>query len=74
MPTETGDGITSINTERCSPLSLDAALDALEENQALVEAIGPDLVSNFVGIKRMEWKQYSTAVTDWEIATYLPFH
>ncbi len=71
---ETGDGITSINTTRCSPQNLDAALTALEANEALVEAVGTDLVRNFVGVKRMEWKQYSTAVTDWEISTYLPFH
>ncbi|MEZ5339976.1 MAG: hypothetical protein R2706_00575 [Acidimicrobiales bacterium] len=71
---ERGDGITSINTERCSPSSLTAALDALEANQPFVDAVGPDLVANFVGIKRAEWTQFSQAVTDWELSTYLPFH
>ncbi len=81
---ETGDGAESINTERCCPPNLDAALDALEADAALVAAVGPELVANFVGIKRIEWQSYiaatpdwseqSEAVTPWELETYLPFH
>ena len=59
-------------TVRC-PSDLAAALDALESDRALVEAIGPDLVANFTAIKRVEWQRFTEAVTDWELANYLWF-
>ncbi len=83
-PYETGDGFETFNTERCVPANLSAGLDALVADRALTEALGPDLVANFVGVKRHEWASYVAAtpdwqewvdaVTPWELATYLPFH
>lgn len=83
-PNETGDGVESINTDRCAPPSLSAGLDALEADAELGNAIGPALVANFIGIKRHEWESYVSAtpdwerhtetVTPWELDTYLPFH
>lgn len=81
---ETGDGMDSINTERrCAP-NLGEALNALQSDGELVAAVGPDLVANFVGIKRLEWESFveaesdwadnSAPMTDWEATTYLPFH
>jgi len=55
----------------CALLSL--ALDALEADTDLVQAIGPDLVAQFAAVKRGEWSRFSAAVTDWELKTYLPF-
>ena len=81
---ETGDGIESINTDRRVGEHLGAALDDLVADTELVEAVGADLVANFVDVKRHEWTCYTEAegewssnadrVTDWEWAWYFPFH
>ena len=69
------------NTDRRVPPTLEAALEALEADRELVEALGAPLVEAFTMIKRAEWKKYAeavgdpstTEVTDWELAYYLPF-
>jgi glutamine synthetase len=81
---ETGDGIESINTDRRVAAHLGAALDDLVADTRLVDAVGPELVANFVDVKRHEWASYCDAegdwassaerVTDWELAWYFPFH
>lgn len=81
---ETGDGMDEINTERRCALNLGAALDDLVADAPLVDAVGADLVANLVDTKRYEWEQYLLAhpdweaaqdeITDYERATYLPFH
>ena len=73
-PCEEGDGLETANTVRCAPENLSLALDALESDQALVEAVGSELVANFVAMKREEWRRYSQAVTDWELNEYLTYH
>ena len=72
-PAETGDGLETVDTEVCVPEGLGAALDALEQDEALVSAVGELLVSNFIGIKRKEWDDWLGATTDWELAQYLNF-
>lgn len=81
---ETGDGIESINTECRVAEHLAEALDDLEADTELVEAVGPDLVANLLGVKRHEWERYTEAegewasttdrITDWEWDWYFPFH
>jgi len=72
---EAGDGLeTASHTDRRAPESLAAALDALEADTALVEAVGPELVAQFVEVKRAEWARFAMAVTDWELREYLPYH
>ena len=70
---EDQDCLTSQSTTRHVPENLSLALDALEADRALVDAIGPDLVAQFAAVKRGEWRRFATAVTDWELKTYLPF-
>ena len=72
-PPEDQDGFENINTERHVPANLTLALDALEADTALVEAVGSELVANFVANKRAEWEKFIFAVTDWELNYYLPF-
>jgi len=72
-PAETGDGLESVNTDVTVPETLGAALDALEEDEALVSAIGEGLIANFIGIKRKEWDDYLGSTTDWELSRYLNF-
>jgi glutamine synthetase len=81
---ETGDGIESINTDVRVGEHLGAALDDLVADTSLVTAVGPELVSNLVDVKRCEWDSYCEAhpswdvsmelFTDWERDWYLNFH
>jgi glutamine synthetase len=48
------------------PQTLGQALDALEADAALTEAIGGDLVAEFLAIKRAEWNDFCRSVSDWE--------
>ena len=60
------------------PADLGAALDALESDTALVEKLGPQLVSTFVAMKRFEVERFTEAaggldvetVTPWEVQEY----
>jgi len=82
-PAETGNGFYDVNTDVCAAPNLSIALDQLEADAAFVEALGPDLIANFVAIKRAEWDRFVEAegsfdgegpVTDWELNEYLPYH
>jgi glutamine synthetase len=54
QPIETGDGLTGQDATESVPATLGEALDALEADTALVQAVGELLVANHVGIKRTE--------------------
>ncbi|MFX8852518.1 hypothetical protein ABTM75_19465, partial [Acinetobacter baumannii] len=56
---ETQDGLETISTDRHTPHDLGSALDALEADTALVAALGPDLVANYLSIKREELNELS---------------
>ena len=66
----------------CIPANLAEALDELNADRRLCEALGPELVEAFTILKRGEWERYlgavvdpaTTDVTDWELRYYLPFH
>jgi glutamine synthetase len=53
------------------PASLDAALDALESDEILCRALGPEIVETFLAVKRFEIARHRAWVSDWEIAEYL---
>jgi glutamine synthetase len=53
------------------PGSLSEALEALEEDPVVQEALGPHVYERFVDAKTQEWNDYRVAVTDWELARYL---
>ena len=63
------------------PANLAEALDALERDEEICGALGPELVTAFTMLKRAEWDRYVKAVedpsttepTDWELAYYTPF-
>jgi glutamine synthetase len=52
------------------PQDLDHALDALEADAVVCEALGPTLVEQFVQLKRAEHADYSRHVSDWELERY----
>jgi glutamine synthetase len=54
------------------PSTLDEALRLAENSGLLHRALGPAVLDSFLNNKRIEWREYSRAVTDYEIARYLP--
>ncbi len=53
------------------PASLDRALDALETDGVLRDALGAAIVDTFLTVKRFECERHRAWVSDWEIAEYL---
>jgi glutamine synthetase len=53
------------------PGTLGEALDELERDDVIREALGDHVFSHFVDAKRAEWDEYRTQVSDWEIERYL---
>ena len=70
---EGGTGLDTIDAKVGVPPSLSQALDALEADTRLVEALGATIVAQHVAVKRSEWERYCNATTDWEINEYLNF-
>ena len=70
----TTDGFDEVNTDVHCAHSLSAALDDMEADEALCEAVGSELCANFVFNKRAEWDRYTDqagdgAVGDWDAIT-----
>ncbi len=72
-PVESGNGLDTIDATVGVPANLSLALDALEADTELVEALGSTLVAQHVMVKRSEWDRFTAATTDWELREYLPF-
>jgi glutamine synthetase len=70
---EGGNGLDVTEATVGTPANLGQALDELEADVALVEAVGADLVAQHLAVKRTEWQRFLEAVTDWELSEYLPF-
>ena len=54
------------------PQNLGEALDALESDRLILDALGP-VADEFLKLKRMEWLEYMRHVSDWEVRQYLEF-
>ncbi|PMR73658.1 type III glutamate--ammonia ligase [Billgrantia endophytica] len=70
----------ALSTEACRekgigilPQSLNEAIEALSEDTILRESMGPEIVDEFLEIKRQEWDEYSRQVTAWEVRQYAEF-
>ena len=53
------------------PDTLAEALDALEQDEVILEALGPAITAAFMRAKRVEWDEYRIQVTNWELERYL---
>jgi glutamine synthetase len=53
------------------PGTLRLALDALERDQVITDALGPHLIDSFLTAKRQEWQEYVATVHQWELDRYL---
>ncbi|WP_435196494.1 type I glutamate--ammonia ligase [Natronomonas sp. EA1] len=58
-------GITTL------PTNLGEAVDALESDEAVYEALGPHIGPKFVEAKKAEFKEYLIEVSEWELEKYL---
>ncbi|MCY0898957.1 MAG: glutamine synthetase family protein [Firmicutes bacterium] len=52
------------------PRSLGEALDALNQDEPLVDLLGPEFVKSYTALKRHELQRFEDHVTDWEIDEY----
>ena len=53
------------------PATLSEAVDELEKDEYILEVLGEHISRNCILIKRTEWAEYTSQVTDWEIEQYL---
>ena len=53
------------------PRTLELALDALEADDLLAGALGPEIVEPFVAVKRYEIERHRMYVSEWELDEYL---
>jgi glutamine synthetase len=53
------------------PSNLGGAVDALEEDEVVMDALGPHVSEKFVEAKRQEFKDYLVDVSQWELDRYL---
>ena len=53
------------------PSSLGEALDELEKDSLMRKVLGDQVFEKYLAVKRDEWLEYCTLVTDWETQHYL---
>jgi glutamine synthetase len=53
------------------PGTLGDAIDELEKDPVICEALGDHVLSHYVEAKRAEWDEYRTQVSQWELERYL---
>jgi glutamine synthetase len=53
------------------PTTLSEALDHLERDAVITEALGADYAAYYLQVKREEWQRYHQSVSRWEIDNYL---
>ena len=54
------------------PGSLNQALNAMEQDDVVRQALGMHTFERFISAKRLEWDDYRLDVSDWELKKYLP--
>ena len=70
---ETGDGIESVNTDRCVADNLGSSLDALAADTDLTQSIGQLLIDNYIAIKRVEITELNGKSHDEIFNYYAPY-
>ena len=54
------------------PASLWEAIQLTEKSEVVRKALGDHVFDAFIKNKKIEWEQYRTQVTDYELKKYLP--
>ena len=53
------------------PTTLREALNELESDRVIRDALGEHIYQHYLEAKRAEWKLYAATVHDWELKRYL---
>ncbi len=53
------------------PTSLEAALDALQQDDVIVGALGPFIIDRYLALKQQELEDYHRQITHWELERYI---
>ena len=53
------------------PGTLIEAVNLLEDDEVIKDALGEHILNEFIMAKNIEWDKYRTCVTQWELNTYL---
>ena len=53
------------------PATLSHAVDALEEDEIIKNALGNEYADYYIQVKREEWRDYHLSVSQWETDNYL---
>ena len=53
------------------PGTLGEAIEELERDKVIRDALGDHMYGHFVDAKRAEWNEYRTQVSQWELERYL---
>jgi glutamine synthetase len=53
------------------PRSLAQAIDYLEQDEVVKNALGSDYADYYIQTKRDEWRRYHNSVSQWELDNYL---
>jgi glutamine synthetase len=56
------------------PSTLREALDCLEADKVVREALGAEYAGYYISVKREEWREYHQQVSQWELDKYLPIY
>lgn len=79
VPEAAEENLYLLNTPRRAelqflPASLNQALNALEQDDVIRQALGTHICDRFISAKRLEYEDYRLEVTFWELAKYLPIY
>ena len=66
-----GTGPAAAAAAEVLPTSLGDALDALEQDDVILSALGPHISDSFLSAKRQEFDEYNDQVTTWELERYI---
>jgi glutamine synthetase len=69
QPATTGSAYADESTERL-PRTLQEATQRLHDSKIAREILGEKFVEHYVSTREWEWRQFSDAVTDWELQRY----
>jgi glutamine synthetase len=69
VPPTKGSGYAD-GTHGLLPKNLHEATQAMKNSEVAKELFGEEFVQHFTGTREWEWRQYSKAVTDWELKRY----
>jgi glutamine synthetase len=53
------------------PRTLGEAITAFEDSEFTAKVLGSEVHAAYARLRRAEWEEYNTVVSDWELARYL---